>query len=175
VSPQVQAAVLQMVENRRSRTDVMMWQVPALAMTAEAFLLSVSLAPDTRGLGRTLAAAAGIVVVSASLQLMLKHRYHEVLFAEWLARAEDALRLPRAHSIDVVEDFAFAACCHPWRRDAAQGRRGVDRLVHDVRRRLVAKLSSVRLWTVSLLLLLALDLMIFITGAATMLGVWDPL
>lgn len=169
-STQIQAALLQMAENRRARTDGMMWQVPALALTAEAFLLNISLAPDTRGMGRMLAAFAGLIVVSASLQLMLKHRFHEVMYAKWLAKVEEDVGLPRLHSPGKLEAFVHGPEGHPWRDSRASC--GVK---HRVRRRLVVEQSSVALWRSALLALLAVDAAVFLVGLLTTLGLWDPL
>lgn len=167
VSPQIQAAVLQMAENRRGRTDAMMWQVPALALTAEAFLLSISLAPDSRGLARMLASAAGMLVVGASLQLMYKHRYHEILYAEWLHQVEDRRNLPRLHSPLAAEALAFGGDGHCWNRDG--------NWLHGLRRRAVAEQSSVRLWRGALLGLLTIDLCVFVLGGLITIGVCNPL
>ena len=175
VSPQVAAALLQMAENRRGRTDVMMWQVPALALAAEAFLLSISLAPDTRGLGRTLAAGAGIIVIGASLQLMLRHRYHEILYAEWLAKAETASALPRLHEGPAAEALAWGREGHPWGREPGEKLSAWKKPSYLLRRRLVAEQSSISLWQTSLLILLAIDVAVFVIGVGTMLGWWDPL
>lgn len=174
VSPQIQAAVLQMAENRRGRTDAMMWQVPALALTAEAFLLSISLGPDARGLARMLAAAAGMLVVGASLQLMYKHRYHEILYAEWLAEVEEQLGLPRLHHPLAAEALAFGSLGHDWGENAENPRRRT-RLARAVRRRVVDDQSSVHVWRAALLSLLAIDACVFVLGALITAGAWNPL
>jgi hypothetical protein len=174
-SAQVHGAMLQLAENRRGRTDAMMWQVPALALTAEAFLLSISLAPDTRALGRLVASIAGFIVISASLQLMLKHRYHERMYAEWLERVETDFAdkdmrsagsgsgILRFHDRNAMEAFAFRGRQHPWK----QGPASLQRLVVD--------LSSVTVWGWALGLLLLLDSAIFIIALGISFGVWDPL
>lgn len=50
-----------------------MWQTPSLAMTAEAFLLTI--AADSEGSmgARLLACALGVLVAAMSMQLMAKH------------------------------------------------------------------------------------------------------
>ncbi len=175
VSPQVRAAFFQMLENRRSRTDAMMWQVPTLALTAQAFLLSISLAPETSALGRCFAAIAGILVVVVSLQLMLKHRYHELLYSEWLAEAEKEQGLPRIHQLHAVEAFAYGEPGHPWKREPPAKASPLARLAWQIRRFAVAESSSLSLWRSALFALLAMDIAILGIGIAAMLGMWDPL
>jgi hypothetical protein len=99
---------------------------------------------------------------------MMKHRYHEHLFSSWLEKAEAAVFLPRQHSIDRAEALAFGPTGHPWVRSDSNP-------VHRLRRFLVAELSSFRLWTWSLLALLAVDLTVLGIGIGTMFGLWDPL
>jgi hypothetical protein len=106
--------LLQTGEARRSSLDQMMWQVPALSLTAQSFLLTIALGHDTRWVGRVLAALLGLIAALAAIQLLLKHRYHELLYSHWLDRFEDELGLPNLHSLPESIPFAFGGRDHEW-------------------------------------------------------------
>lgn len=58
---------------REASRDQMMWQTPALAMTAMAFLLTIALGDSGPDWGRKMAAALSTVVAVISFQLMARH------------------------------------------------------------------------------------------------------
>jgi hypothetical protein len=62
------------LNDRVGDRDALMWQSPAMALTAQAFLITIALGHDTAPVARFLAAVLGIVVTIMSIQLMLKHR-----------------------------------------------------------------------------------------------------
>lgn len=68
-----------------------MWQTPALGLTAQAFLLTISLDTSNTTSSRALAAALGAVVALLSVQLMIKHEFHLRLDRWQLRRLEDRL------------------------------------------------------------------------------------
>ena len=78
-SRDVLLAVYAAVAARRDDFDGRMWQVPALALTAHAFLLTSALNTGGPRLPRVFAAVLGLVLSGLSMQLMAKHRYIEVL------------------------------------------------------------------------------------------------
>ena len=82
---------------RQVSHDELMWQTPALAMTAMAFLLTIALG-NGQAWQRALAAAlsAGVALISA--QLMAKHSAHAVAEAEALLAIERARRMPQVHA-----------------------------------------------------------------------------
>jgi hypothetical protein len=96
--PELLAAAYQAAEGRRAAVDQMMWQAPGLSLTAQAFLLTVSLQPGTGQVGRALSGILGLAVAIASIQLLLKHRHHETQLSYWLEEVEWAARLPRLNS-----------------------------------------------------------------------------
>ncbi len=65
--------------------DALVWQTPALAVTAQAFLLTIGLDPDTARFARGIASVLGVVVAYMTCQLMAKHRYLRRL-DEWKLR-----------------------------------------------------------------------------------------
>jgi hypothetical protein len=78
--------LLQAAEGQRSSLDQMMWQVPALSLTAQSFLLQLALGATTRWPSRLLAGMLGLVAALAAIQLLLKHRFYEELHSFWLER-----------------------------------------------------------------------------------------
>lgn len=81
------------LEQRRSAYDSMVWQTPALGLTAQAFLLTLALGPGTSAVGRCLASLLSIVLSIMVIQLMAKHRRGEVTEALHLERLEAELGL----------------------------------------------------------------------------------
>lgn len=108
-----QLAILQCVDNGRVSTNSLMWQVPALTLTAQAFLLTIALNPNTQPTGRAIAAGIGLIIVSATYQLFLRHRHIEVTRAEWLAAFECRFGLPPIHKRGALDDPEF-----PWSLEA---------------------------------------------------------
>lgn len=76
------------IRGRRAGYDLLMWQTPALGMTAQAFLMTIALGPDTKQAARLVANLLAFVVALLSMQLMAKHRYHEGIDARLLVRLE---------------------------------------------------------------------------------------
>lgn len=61
---------------RVGHRDALLWQSPALALTAQAFLLVIGLGHDSAPVARFIAALLGVAVTIMSVQLMLKHRMY---------------------------------------------------------------------------------------------------
>lgn len=78
----------EIVANRRNQWDLLLWQVPALTFTAQAFLLTIALNPGTDPWARICSTFISIVVTFLCLNLMARHRQAEVTDAEWLERYE---------------------------------------------------------------------------------------
>ena len=67
------------LRERRLAFDSLMWQSPALGIAAQSFLLSIAF-DSSKGTGSCLICALlSIGLGLCSMQLMLKHRYHEKL------------------------------------------------------------------------------------------------
>jgi hypothetical protein len=83
---------------RRIQYDNLLWQSPALALVAQAFLLSIALSPTTSTFARAVASLLGIAVSAMTIQVMIKNRYEEMLDAKLLEGFERAHNLPPIHS-----------------------------------------------------------------------------
>lgn len=82
----------EMLAVRRNQQDSMLWQTPALALTAQAFLLTIALGGNAISvIARALAAGLGLVVACMSMQLMAKHRHLTELDNAWLAAMEQEI------------------------------------------------------------------------------------
>ncbi len=82
-------ALYEIVANRRQSYDSMMWQTPVLSLTAQAFLLTIALGPESSQAARLISAGLAALAAFASVQLMVKHRYYERADSEWLKKYEE--------------------------------------------------------------------------------------
>lgn len=76
--------VYQAVVARRLQWDTLLWQVPTLSLTAQAFLFTIALGPGVSQVARTIAALLSIVISCLSVTLMARHRQAELADAGWL-------------------------------------------------------------------------------------------
>jgi hypothetical protein len=88
------AFAYQMIMQRGLQTNALLWQTPSLALTAQAFLLTISLGADTIRPIRIVVSVLGLVVGIMSMQLMAKHHYFYELDQAELRRIESRLALP---------------------------------------------------------------------------------
>jgi hypothetical protein len=84
-------AVYTAVTARRVSFDSMVWQVPILSFTAQAFLLSIALNPDSSEFARIASASVSVVVSLICVFLMGRHRQADVADAHALERMEQHL------------------------------------------------------------------------------------
>lgn len=76
----------------------MMWQAPGLGLAAQAFLMTIALNPGTGQLAQASSGLLSMVVSFMSVQLLVKHRHHELADSIWLERFEKARGLPEVHA-----------------------------------------------------------------------------
>jgi len=77
------------VAGRRQAYDQLLWQTPVLSLTAQAFLLTIALGPGSSYAARFMSASLSLIAALASIILMCKHRYYEVLASQMLQNFED--------------------------------------------------------------------------------------
>ncbi len=92
------------VAARRLQWDNLVWQVPVLSLTAQAFLYTVELGGDTTRTARVIAAVLSITTVFLCTTLMARHRQAELFDAHWLERVESSVL---GHGNE-VHGYAFA-------------------------------------------------------------------
>lgn len=78
--------------------DALMWQVPALSIAAQAFLLSIALNAESSGFAAGMAAVLALIASLSSIQLMTKHRFLEVRDSIWLEQFERKHQLDTDHA-----------------------------------------------------------------------------
>jgi hypothetical protein len=83
-APEVYAAVVQ----RRMQWDNLLWQVPALSLTAQAFLFTIALDPSSRRIARVVACLLSLISSILAVHLMTRHRQAEITDSHWLADYE---------------------------------------------------------------------------------------
>ncbi|MFT4263462.1 MAG: hypothetical protein QM572_08785 [Nocardioides sp.] len=97
-SPPLSAEVIYgAIAARRLQFDNLLWQVPVLSLTAQAFLFSIALAGGSTRYARTVACVLSIVTSFVSVQAMTRHRQAEIVDAHWLEDLEATGPLPGAH------------------------------------------------------------------------------
>jgi hypothetical protein len=115
--------------------DALLWQSPALGMTAQAFLLVIALGHDSSPAARCLAALLGIVVTFMSVQLMLKHRMYMTSDQLMMISLERRMGMPSS-AIDFQHQIAYL------KRDVT-----LPRLIKRARpKKYLTRLRSVDVW-----------------------------
>lgn len=120
----------------------MVWQVPALSLTAQSFLLTIALSQGNSDGAKYISAVLSIGIAFASFQLMHDQRAHQICHGELAYRLAKELRLA-AHMSGPIElsdsrpemlpagiASAGAALAPSQRRDAVSVWRDVDHSIY---------------------------------------------
>ncbi|MFD5250189.1 hypothetical protein ACFWIW_36970 [Amycolatopsis sp. NPDC058340] len=78
----------QILATRRQAFDTLMWQVPALSLTAQSFLLSLAYGAQSSPLAAAVTGLLSTIVSAMSIQLLLRQRQNEVTDSVLLHRIE---------------------------------------------------------------------------------------
>ncbi|WP_461189960.1 hypothetical protein [Arthrobacter sp. Z4-13] len=73
--------------------DELLWQTPVLALTAQSFLMTISLSPEVDDWAGATAALLGTVLILMSMHLLGRHRFLELIEKHKLRQLEEALRI----------------------------------------------------------------------------------
>lgn len=87
-NPSLLGSIYQALSERRIAYDTLMWQVPALGLSGQAFLFTIALGPGSSKVARLASAFLAFILAIISMQLMSKHRYHEELNSRLLEQFE---------------------------------------------------------------------------------------
>jgi len=79
------------IATRRTAFDTLMWQVPALGLTAQAFLLTIAYGASSSEVARLVASALALVVATVAIQTMRKHGANELTDSLLLESIEDTM------------------------------------------------------------------------------------
>jgi colanic acid biosynthesis protein WcaH len=74
---------------RRNSLNTLLWQTPAVSLTAQAFLFTIALRPGVSCTAQRFAAGLALIAAAASIQLMTKHRFGEKDTAKQLRDMEN--------------------------------------------------------------------------------------
>lgn len=99
----------QILSNRRISQNELLWQVPAMSFTAQAFLFTIAFGSQIRIEARLIAAFLIIMSSTISIQLMSKNRYLEIKDSISLENIEIRLGIDTIHSKDSAENAPFLA------------------------------------------------------------------
>lgn len=77
------------LNDRRDSHNSLLWQTPVLSLTAQAFLFTIALSGQVSSTARSIAASLALLVALGSIQLLIKHRWHERDLAVQLEKIED--------------------------------------------------------------------------------------
>jgi hypothetical protein len=94
--------VYDVVAQRRLQWDNLVWQVPVVGLTAQAFLFTIALSAGNSQFARATASFLALVAALLSMQLMARQRQSELTDAHWLNAYEQ-------------ETFGFSVHGEPWR------------------------------------------------------------
>lgn len=92
------ATVYNVVAAQMQQHDMLMWQVPVLSLTAQAFLFTIILGGDSSRTARVLASALAAISSILSMQLMAKHHWYRQLEWKWLGDFEEKHKMEHAHA-----------------------------------------------------------------------------
>lgn len=154
--PEADRELLALAERRRDGSDQFAWTVPGLALTAEAFLLTVALAGDTAPAGRLIAVLAGLVCLLSALHFLHKQSYGFNLYDAVIERQLDRLGRISAHR-ETLEALDYPE--HARKRLSLAGRSWI-----------VWSLGSVRAWRWTLVALILIDIAI---GTYSVIALFD--
>jgi hypothetical protein len=91
------ATVYNVVAAQMQQHDLLMWQVPVLSLTAQAFLFTIILGGESSRTARILASTLAVISSILSMQLMAKHHWYRQLEWKWLGAFEEDHHLEQAH------------------------------------------------------------------------------
>jgi len=128
------STVYQVIGTRRIAYDTLMWQIPALGLAAQAFLLTIAFGADSSRSSRLVAGVLAMMVAFVAVQTMHKHRANETTDSLILERLEEE------NGIEVMPGV------HPHARPDIRGRAVGNQMVD----RWLNRHRSVRLWAASL-------------------------
>jgi hypothetical protein len=163
------------LSERRKHFDGLFWQIPALSLGGQAFLLSIALNNSARTTARTLSALLGIFIAFVSLASLSRLRNYEFTIAYMLKKAEEELFGYRFSDVDSSEwkeankRVAERAAKMPQRAGDMEKlsvmAKIMRKLIHKIMHKLSSRLQpfqSYRVWVLTQILFILVG--IFIIG-----------
>ncbi|MFE4197358.1 hypothetical protein ACFRJ9_15955 [Paenarthrobacter sp. NPDC056912] len=156
---QKHVVVYEALTARVGHRDGLLWQSPALALTAQAFLLTIALGHESTSFARLISALLGTAITVLSIQLMRKHRMY--LWNEMIAM--HALEREMGLSVSAVDYSNQLA--YIYKNDPAR------HYIQPKTKRFLTKLESVRVWTYGLAVFGFVNLGLSVLSILSMSGV----
>lgn len=125
-TPDAWASLLAAYASQFGSYTTMLWQVPALGLTAQAFLMTIALGSDSSNVARVIAALLSVVISVASTQLMHDQRGHAMNHGQLALRISRKLQLAKDLGGVQVEDGK------PARADAETLWAAVDHRIYHI-------------------------------------------
>lgn len=85
---QILSDIYKGLNEMRTSHNNLIWQTPALSLTAQAFLLTISLGPSESQVSRTIASIISIMISILSVQLIERHSYFETSYSKIIEQLE---------------------------------------------------------------------------------------
>jgi hypothetical protein len=170
-------SLLDEADARIRQAETFAWAVPSLAIAAESFLLAAALRVDASRDHQAVAAGTGIVILFAALHFLTKHAFIFRVYEAVAERAREELGLP------FVSMGQLVGSASPGKKDEAEQAR-IEAIRGSfpphveltrrhwlephprgwrwVRNGFARRLRAVWVWTVVILILMALDAVIFV-------------
>jgi hypothetical protein len=125
-TPDAWASLLAAYASQFGSYTTMLWQVPALGLTAQAFLMTIALGSDSSNVARVIAALLSVIISVASTQLMHDQRGHAMNHGEVALRISRKLQLAKDIGGVQIED------AKPKRADAETVWAAVDHRIYHI-------------------------------------------
>jgi hypothetical protein len=155
-TPEARRAVFAVLEERRRAFEQVMWQVPSLSITAQAFLFSAAFAADTPRYVRVIVLLLGLAAVLAAMHLLAKHRYLESLHGQVEVACARGLDWPQLFREDL----------HALLKSESMEERGAARWRHGWRGKLVVDVPAFNVWMATLAAFALADAYLLIRAVA---------
>jgi hypothetical protein len=167
LAPDSKVNLLSVYATQFGSYTTLLWQVPALSLTAQSFLLTIALGSDSSDYARYIAAGLSVIIAVSSWALMHDQRGHAINYGELARRLSKQLDLMHVLECELNEDDAVPRITNAelvWADKASRTRSGLLT---------IPKLSFVRsslmysVWRACMLLFLLADGIVIIS---TLLG-----
>jgi hypothetical protein len=161
-------SLLEAAEARMRQAETFAWAVPALALTAQALLLTVAFGHSTTPTGRVFASLTGVVTLLAALHLLGKHTFNFDMYEAVIEREREKLELPgvsRKQLLATAKSFPPKSGFRERDWMALEpSEHWLRRLWVNTRKRLVVDVKAVVVWGLALALLVAIDLGVLVAA-----------
>lgn len=169
LSPDGKVNLLSVYASQAGSYTTLLWQVPALSLTAQSFLLTIALGSDSSNYARYIASGLSVIIAVSSWALMHDQRGHAINYGELARRLSDQLPLPRIIKVelDLVDAVPRITTASLVWADEASGIRSQFPRIARIYLKYINSSPMYSVWRICMLLFLAADTLVIIP---TLLG-----